>query len=75
LLKPQKSWQKTFNLNCIESKKYPLVLNSLYNVDVNDEFKQDFEIHRGKKYSQWSLISNILNVFIFGLILYQRKNK
>ena len=72
--------RKSFKGLGLPEGKYTLVLNTLYNVDVADEFKQDFEIGKEKRgitgavigwiggSGKWYIIGIVVGVLIIILI-------
>jgi len=67
----EERFRKSFEGLNLPEGKYALVLNTLYNVNVLDEFRQDFEISKKKKISLWSwiIIGIILVIIIFILLI------
>ena len=64
----------------LSSGKYTAVLRTVYNVDVFDEFKQEFEVIAPKKSSNlfiWYIAGGliVLGIIIFILIKFLRKKK
>ena len=50
--------------------EYTLVLKTLYNVDVEDEFRRKFEVKREERYRLGTWISWIIIVFLLGFIFF-----
>ena len=76
--------RKSFEGLNLPEGKYTLILNTLYNVDVFDEFRQEFEIGMEEKregISVWSLVAVIITgiLVIIGVIYFiiklRRKKK
>lgn len=72
-------FNKTFEGLLLEEGKYTLVLNTLYNTNIKDEFKYDFEVGNFGQNKSWMLIvsSGIILILIFSIILLviRRKTK
>ncbi len=72
VVETERVFTKNFNNLKFPSGKYTLELQTLYNVDVLDEFRQDFEISKNKIVYVW-LVLGILLVSIVGGYLYLSK--
>ena len=57
--------------------KYTVILETLYNVDVVDEFRQEFEIEEGMVNWFWIWIMGgiIIGIWVFGVVWWLIKNK
>lgn len=78
--------RKSFKGLNLDLGKYTIVLNTLYGVDVRDEFRQDFEIRKERmgitgRIIDWTLgegkwwLSGILLLLVIGLIWYILKRR
>ena len=67
----EKSLRKTFENLDLKQGKYTLILTTLYNVNVVDEFRQEFEISSKKRSILWILGFSIImaNILIIGFII------
>lgn len=70
-------FNKTFEGLKLDKGKYKLVLNTLYNNNIRDEFKQDFEIGIFSENQSWTLFIGgiIVLVCIFWIIGLMRRKK
>jgi cysteine-rich repeat protein len=60
----------------LEEGKYVAILETLYNVDVFDEFRQDFEIKKTKSFNwMFVILAVLLVVVIFIVYIIRRKKK
>ena len=70
-------FNKTFKDLILAKGKYTLVLNTLYNTNVKDEFKQDFEVGETTQNKLLMLIigNGTILIFIFLVVGIMRKKK
>ncbi|MDD4136058.1 MAG: fibronectin type III domain-containing protein, partial [Candidatus Shapirobacteria bacterium] len=60
-------FNKTFEGLRLDKGKYKLVLNTLYNTNIRDEFEQDFEVGNFTLTTKSNLLSNKPLIIIIGL--------
>lgn len=70
-------FNKTFEGIDLDEGRYTLVLNTLYNTNIKDEFKQDFEVGNFEQDNSWMLITGggIILVLISLIIFLAMKRK
>lgn len=68
IVETEKVLTKEFEGSRFEEGEYTFVLKTLYNVDVEDEFRRKFEVKEVVKYRLGLWISGIINVLLIGFI-------
>ena len=71
----EKVFTKKFEGFRFEEGEYTLVLKTLYNVDVEDEFRRKFEVKKEGRYRLGAWISWIIIVFLLGFIFFVLKKQ
>ena len=70
VVETEKVLPKKFNLRGFEPGKYTIILRTVYNVNITDEFKKEFEIKKAPSYKKWFFASFFLNLlFLFVIVL------
>jgi len=59
----------------LDKGKYKLVLNTLYNTNIRDEFKQDFEVGISSKNTLLTMFTGGLIILFLIVLLARRKKK
>ena len=67
--------RKTFKGSYLKKGKYTFILTTLYNVDVVDEFRADFEITGRKVNWIWIIGGIVVGILIIGLVWWIIKRK
>jgi len=70
IIETEKVLIKEFNYLNLEKGDYTLVLTTLYNVDVEDEFRKKFTITGERDYKWLNLLSFVLNFLFLFVILF-----
>ncbi len=70
VVETEKVLTKEFEGFGFEEGEYTLVLNTLYNVDVEDEFRRKFEVKKEERYRLGFWISWIIIVLLLGFIFF-----
>lgn len=70
IVETEKVLTKEFEGFRFEKGEYTLVLKTLYNVDVEDEFRRKFEVKKEEKYRLIAWSSWIIIVFLLGFIFF-----
>ena len=70
VVETEKVLTKEFEGFRFEEGEYTLVLNTLYNVDVEDEFRRKFEVKKEEGYRLGFWISWIIIVLLLGFIFF-----
>ena len=70
IVETEKVFNKEFEGSRFEAGEYTFVLKTVYNVDVEDEFRRKFEVKEFVKYRLGLWISVIINVLFFSLVLF-----
>ena len=68
IVETEKVLTKEFEGSRFEEGEYTFVLKTLYNVDVEDEFRRKFEVNEVVRYRLGLWVSGIINVLLIGLI-------
>ena len=75
IVETEKVLTKEFEGSRFGEGEYTFVLKTLYNVDVEDEFRRKFEVKEEVKYRLGFWISGIINVLLIGLIFLMLKKQ
>ena len=69
IVETEKILTKNFKYLKFENGKYTLVLTTIYNVDVEDEFRERFTVKK-QLYSLWVWISVVVNLLLISLVVF-----
>jgi len=69
IVETEKILTKNFKYLKFENGKYTLVLTTLYNVNVEDEFREKFIVKR-QLYSPWLWISVVVNLLLISVVTF-----